>query len=189
MSDPAQTPSTHQPRTEVRGPNPWLVLMILGLASLVVGLWLIVSSDLSQAVVVVLLAIGLFISALSEFFWASGREKPWIGYLLGVLLAVGGVIVLTQQDAGEFVIALVVGITLILVGLLQSAIALMSREEDPRWGWALAFGLVAIVIGILAISWPGATVRVIGIIFGIRLLFIGVGLVGLGNDFRKLRTG
>lgn len=187
MSDPAQT-STHTPRVEVRGPNPWLVLMILGLASLVVGIWLIVDRDLSQSVVVVLLAIGLFISALSEFFWAGGRDKPWIGYLLGVLLAVGGVVVLTQQDAGEFAIALIVGITLILVGLLQSAVALMSRQEDPRWGWSLAFGLIAIVIGVLAIAWPGATVRVIGIIFGIRLVFIGVGLFGLGNEFRKLRS-
>ncbi|MGI9579059.1 MAG: HdeD family acid-resistance protein [Microthrixaceae bacterium] len=188
MSDPAQTAGSRTPNVDVRGPNPWLVLMVLGLGALVVGVWLIVSRDLSKSVVVVLLAIGLFISALSEFFWASGREKPWVGYLLGVLLAVGGVIVLTQQDAGEFVIALIVGITLILVGLLQSAIALMSRQEDPRWGWALAFGLVAIVIGILAIAWPGATVRVIGIIFGIRLVFIGVGLFGLGNEFRKLRS-
>ena len=182
MSDTA-----HTPQVEVRGPNPWLVLMILGLASLGIGIWLMVSRDLSKSVVVVLLAIGLFISALSEFFWASGREKPWVGYLLGVLFAVGGVIVLTQQDAGEFAIALIVGITLILVGLLQAAIAVVSRDEDPRWGWALGFGLIAIVIGILAIAWPGATVRVIGFIFGLRLVFVGVGLVGLGNTFRQLR--
>jgi len=187
MSEPAQAPIGQTTRVEVRGPNPWLVLMILGAASLVVGIWLIVSNK-SKFAVVVLLAIGLFISALSEFFWASGRERPWIGYLLGVLFAVGGVIVLTQQDAGEFAIALIVGITLMLVGLLQSAVALMSRREDPRWGWAMGFGLIAVVIGVLAIAWPGATVRVIAIIFGIRLLFVGVGLFGLGNDFRRLRS-
>ena len=43
MSDPAQTPIGQPTRVEVRGPNPWLVLMVLGLASLVVGIWLILA--------------------------------------------------------------------------------------------------------------------------------------------------
>lgn len=172
---------------EMRGPNPWLALLIIGGLTAALGIWLMLSRNGSKSFIVVLFGIGLFLNALSELVWASGRAKPWVGYLLGALFAIGGIVVLTQPDAGKRVIALVVGITLIAIGVFQAASALLEREEMRHWGWALAFGIFTLAIGIAAIVWPDAAVRVIAFLFGIRLLIIGLGLMGLGNEFRKLR--
>jgi uncharacterized membrane protein HdeD (DUF308 family) len=40
-----------------------------------------------------------------------------------------------------------------------------------HWGWTLAFGLVAVVTGLLVLVWPGRTVVVVAVLFGIQLIF------------------
>jgi uncharacterized membrane protein HdeD (DUF308 family) len=60
-----------------------------------------------------------------------------------------------------------------------------SGEEESimenvgrSWGWALLFGVATLIIGILVMAWPEATLRVLTILFGIQLLVTGVyGLV------------
>jgi uncharacterized membrane protein HdeD (DUF308 family) len=46
------------------------------------------------------------------------------------------------------------------------------------WGWALLFGFITLVLGIIVMAWPEATLRVLTILFGIQLLITGIyGLV------------
>jgi len=42
------------------------------------------------------------------------------------------------------------------------------------WGWVLFFGFLTLAVGLAAIVWPGRTVVVIAILFGIQLLVRGV---------------
>lgn len=183
--------SASQPvNVEMRGPNPWLPLVIIGVLTLILGVWLIVSSivgtNFSLGVIALLLAIGLFLNGLSELAWASDRATPWIGYTLGALFVVGGIVVLLRPGTGLSALAVVIGIVLVVVGLFQTAIALMGRDELRHWAALAVFGLVTIGIGIAAMVWPTATVRVIALLFGIRLLVIALGTIGVGWDFKKL---
>ncbi len=41
-------------------------------------------------------------------------------------------------------------------------------------GWTLAFGIITLLAGIAALTWPGSTVFVIAMIFGIQLVVLGV---------------
>jgi uncharacterized membrane protein HdeD (DUF308 family) len=43
-----------------------------------------------------------------------------------------------------------------------------------HWGWALAFGIITVIAGLLALAWPGPTLLVIAILFGIELVWLGV---------------
>jgi uncharacterized membrane protein HdeD (DUF308 family) len=42
------------------------------------------------------------------------------------------------------------------------------------WHWLLAFGLVTLAAGIIALAWPRETLLVIAVIFGIQLVIIGI---------------
>jgi uncharacterized membrane protein HdeD (DUF308 family) len=42
------------------------------------------------------------------------------------------------------------------------------------WGWALVFGVLTLAVGVAAVVWPGRTVVVIAVLFGIQLLVWGV---------------
>jgi uncharacterized membrane protein HdeD (DUF308 family) len=48
-------------------------------------------------------------------------------------------------------------------------------SEPPRWWVPVAVGALAILAGILALAWPRPTLLLIGICFGVYLIFAGVG--------------
>jgi uncharacterized membrane protein HdeD (DUF308 family) len=43
-----------------------------------------------------------------------------------------------------------------------------------HWGWALAFGIITLIAGIAVLAWPGVTLLVIAILFGIQLVVTGL---------------
>ena len=43
-----------------------------------------------------------------------------------------------------------------------------------HWGWVLFFGIVTILAGLFAIVWPGRTIVVIAVLFGIQLIVAGI---------------
>ena len=55
----------------------------------------------------------------------------------------------------------------------------MIMEEVGRsWGWALFFGFLTLVIGILVMVWPQETLKVLAVLFGLQLFIMGIyGLV------------
>lgn len=184
------TYSSDPVNVEVRGPNPWLAIVILGVLTGLLGIWLTVSAiagtRFSLAWIAFLLALGLFLNGLAELAWAADRESPVIGYVLGALFLVGGVIVLLRPGSGLTALAVVLGLVLIVVGLAQTAVALLGRDELRHWGWLVAFGVLTIVVGIAAIAWPTATVRVLALLFGLRLLVVALGTIGVGMTFKQL---
>ena len=43
-----------------------------------------------------------------------------------------------------------------------------------HWGWVLAFGIITLLIGIVALVWPGRTLLVVAVLFGIQLIVMGI---------------
>jgi uncharacterized membrane protein HdeD (DUF308 family) len=48
------------------------------------------------------------------------------------------------------------------------------EEVGRSWGWVLFFGLFTVVLGILVMVWPEATLKVFAILFGLQLLLVGI---------------
>ncbi|WP_051580498.1 HdeD family acid-resistance protein [Pseudonocardia acaciae] len=49
----------------------------------------------------------------------------------------------------------------------------MADVGESRW-WPVAYGVLAVIAGILAVAWPGVTALVLAAIFGIQLLILGL---------------
>lgn len=43
-----------------------------------------------------------------------------------------------------------------------------------HWGWALAFGIITLLAGVAALVWPGRTLVVIAVLFGVQLVIAGI---------------
>jgi uncharacterized membrane protein HdeD (DUF308 family) len=50
----------------------------------------------------------------------------------------------------------------------------MLGRLGRHWGWVLFFGLITVVLGILALAWPGHTLIAIAVVFGVQLVVMGV---------------
>jgi uncharacterized membrane protein HdeD (DUF308 family) len=57
---------------------------------------------------------------------------------------------------------------------LRTDAADMLASIGRHWGWLLAFGIVTLLAGLLAIAWPGRTIVVIAVLFGIQLIVAGI---------------
>jgi uncharacterized membrane protein HdeD (DUF308 family) len=55
------------------------------------------------------------------------------------------------------------------------------------WGWILFFGVMTLLAGILTVAWPGRTVLVIAVLFGLQL-FVG-GIFRLVAAFTDIAAG
>jgi uncharacterized membrane protein HdeD (DUF308 family) len=56
-------------------------------------------------------------------------------------------------------------------------------REDPadilarigrHWGWVLAFGIITLLVGLVTLVWPGRTLIVVAVLFGIQLIVMGI---------------
>jgi len=43
-----------------------------------------------------------------------------------------------------------------------------------HWGWLLAFGVITLIAGVVVLAWPGRTLVVIAVLFGIQLIVTGI---------------
>lgn len=43
-----------------------------------------------------------------------------------------------------------------------------------HWGWVLTYGVLTLIVGILVLAWPGATLLVIAVLFGVHLIIEGI---------------
>ncbi|HEY3882374.1 MAG TPA: HdeD family acid-resistance protein [Trebonia sp.] len=43
-----------------------------------------------------------------------------------------------------------------------------------HWGWVLAYGVLTLLAGIAVIAWPGETLLVIAVLFGVQLIVSGI---------------
>ncbi len=50
----------------------------------------------------------------------------------------------------------------------------MVARVGRHWGWVLAFGVITLLIGVAALAWPGRTLVVVAVLFGIQLVVMGI---------------
>jgi uncharacterized membrane protein HdeD (DUF308 family) len=50
----------------------------------------------------------------------------------------------------------------------------MLGRLGRHWGLALFFGIVTLALGILALAWPGRTLIVVAVVFGVQLVVMGI---------------
>jgi uncharacterized membrane protein HdeD (DUF308 family) len=43
-----------------------------------------------------------------------------------------------------------------------------------HWGWVLTFGISTLLVGVAALAWPGRTLVVVAVLFGIQLILMGI---------------
>jgi uncharacterized membrane protein HdeD (DUF308 family) len=160
-----------------RESSKWWAFLALGVVSVVVGFLLVVDLFAAVTTLALLVALGLVVSGIGELMTA-GRYRSVLGIVAGVVLVVGGVLAAVWPDITLWVLAVVVGIDLIVSGVARIMGAVQLRVEG--WGWLLFGGIVSLVVGVLALVWPGATVLVLGILLGLRILLFGVAEIMFG---------
>ena len=100
-----------------------------------------------------------------------------------VVAIVGGIVLLAWPGETLKVVAFVAGITVLAWGIVR-AVAAFGGPAESR-GHDGVVGIALIVLGILMMAWPGATVTLIGVFVGLAAIVWGVVMVIGAFKLRK----
>jgi uncharacterized membrane protein HdeD (DUF308 family) len=149
-------------------------MALFGGAAVIVGGILLFNPFAAVRTLALLIGLALVIGGCLEIAlgWESGRRASAI--LLGAVLIAGGLLAAFWPEATVWTLAVLTGVSLLAHGLARMVLAFAARAEIPGWGWLALAGAVNVVIGILALAWPEATVRILSLILGLQVLAFGV---------------
>jgi uncharacterized membrane protein HdeD (DUF308 family) len=161
----------------------WLIVV----GVLLVGLGIVLLANPFAAIWIlgVLIGVSLIIGGVAEI--ASGRQSgrpAWPAWLGGGLIIIGGIVAAFWPDATVWVLAVIVGVVLAVSGAVAIVTAFAGPSDDR--GPRLAFGVVSLVIGLIVLVWPEATLTVLAILIGLRTLINGLLAIGIGVKVRRL---
>jgi uncharacterized membrane protein HdeD (DUF308 family) len=168
-----------------RSSPKWWLFLALGVVAIVIGVILLLDLVTAVATLALLVALGLLVTGITEVMTA-GRYRSVLGLAAGVVLVLAGLAALAWPDITLWALAVVTGIGLVLSGVMRIMGAVSLRLEG--WGWLLVGGVISLVIGVMALFWPGATILALGILLGLRTLIFGISEVMYGLSLHAART-
>jgi uncharacterized membrane protein HdeD (DUF308 family) len=110
---------------------------------------------------------------------AAGRALSAVLGLLGVIV---GVAIIRRPGDSVLVIVIAVGLWLVSAGIVEAVIALVTPGYRVV---GLVTGAADVILGILILSWPKASVATVAILVGIAFVIRGVLMVYGGIQLRR----
>jgi len=181
--------NTTPPQSDVQALSAsrgWLI--IGGILSIVVGFIAmgspyVFSILIAQWLGIAALVIGVISLAMAIFGKHTGHR--FSEGLSGVIRIIAGIILLRCIGSSVAIITLILACYLAAEGVVAIFGALKLRG-NAGWVWTLINGLASLVLGFMVFSrWPGNSVAILGLLFGIHALFSGVSNLMLGLSARK----
>lgn len=160
------------------GSSMWgIVLFILGLLAIVAPFF--AGTATAVLVGVILIAAGIVL-AIGAFTARSGAAGVF-AFLLGIVMALAGVVIVARPLFGLASITVALAIYFVIDGIFQIIAGFQARPEKG-WGWSLVGGIVSLLLAFLIWKqWPSSAMWFVGLVVGVRLCFAGWGMLMLGG--------
>jgi uncharacterized membrane protein HdeD (DUF308 family) len=161
-------------------------LGITGAVAVVLGVVLLFWPVKTIGVLAVFLGIyfviaGIMRLAIGIFSKGIGGGLRTLNILLGVLLVVAGVVSL-KNVATAATVLIIFAIAFVGVGwIIEGVMALAESGRTPNSGWAIAFGILSILAGIVVLVLPASSAAFLILFSAIALIVLGV--IGIVRAF------
>ncbi|MBF6353996.1 DUF308 domain-containing protein [Nocardia higoensis] len=162
------------PRADVIAERlPRASTVVAGLLAVVVGLLLVVRPLTALTALALLIAAACVVTGVGEL--VSHRRAGRLATALGLGWVLAGVLVVVQMGPAIDLLPRFVAAALVIGGAIR-ATGVRAGTLDDR----LSAGMLAaaeIVLGVVAWLWPDVTLLVVAVLFGIRTVALGAGLL------------
>ncbi|MEU9998204.1 HdeD family acid-resistance protein [Streptomyces sp. NPDC050848] len=166
----------------------WQALLVAGLASLVLGVLVLVWPDASLFVAGVLFGLYLLFSGVMQLVAAFGTHASTalrvMAFISGTLSILLGLFCFKGATQSILLLALWIGIGWLFRGVTQT-VAAASDPTMPARGWQVFLGIVNALAGVVLIVSPLESATVLMILGGVWLLVVGVVEIGTAVRVRS----
>jgi uncharacterized membrane protein HdeD (DUF308 family) len=160
-----------------------ILLIASGILFLLVGAAALALPVLFTALIVRFVAVFILVSGVISMVMALiGKHRNYrlLEILSGIIRIAAGIVLLSCLKSSALVITMVFAIYLVIEGL-SVIVASLRMRSTPGWVWTLLNGIAALVLGILVfLGWPSSSFSILGLFFGINLVFKGAAQLALG---------
>jgi uncharacterized membrane protein HdeD (DUF308 family) len=118
---------------------------------------------------------------------AAVRGVWWLVLIRGILAILFGLFALFAPGTALLALVLVFGAYAIIDGITAIIAGIRHRKEESHWGWQVFQGVVSVIAGIIAFTWPGVTV--LAILFVIAFWSIVSGVAQIIQSFTMRKRG
>ncbi|MFB7334973.1 HdeD family acid-resistance protein [Streptomyces adustus] len=155
----------------------WQVVLLTGVASLVLGVLVLIWPHASVRIAGVLFGIYLLISGVLQLISAFGTHRRTslrvLAFISGALSIVLGLFCFRGIMQSTLLLALWIGIGWLIRGITQT-LAAVQDSGMPARGWQIFLGIVTFVAGIVLIDAPLKSVAILTLLGGIWLIVVGI---------------
>ncbi|RSX51710.1 hypothetical protein D2E25_1685 [Bifidobacterium goeldii] len=165
---------------------------IVGVAALILGLALLIWPGKTLTVFAVAIGIYFVVTGVIRIVSAIvtlGLPAGWrvLDILIGIMLAVGGVVMLKNAALSGQSIAVFVTLIVGLGWIMEGVMALAESWRLPSSGWAVLYAIVSIIAGIVVLVSPVSSMLFLVIFGGCALIVMGVSAIVRAFMFGKPR--
>ncbi|MFE4665970.1 HdeD family acid-resistance protein [Streptomyces sp. NPDC056716] len=155
----------------------WQVVLVTGIASLILGVLILVWPSASLRVAGILFGLYLLISGIFQLAAAFGTHRTTslrvLAFISGAVSIVLGLFCFRGLTQTILLLALWIGIGWLIRGITQT-LAASSDSAMPARGWQIFLGIVTFLAGIVLIVSPFESIAVLTLVAGIWLLAVGI---------------
>ncbi|WP_077801300.1 HdeD family acid-resistance protein [Streptomyces sp. JHA26] len=177
------SPGGHEPEPPFEGPlhllsrTAWRTVLLTGIASLVLGVLVLVRPGASLRAAGVLFGLYLLVSGVLQLAAAFGTHSRTslrvLAFVSGTVSILLGLFCFRGPLRSVLLLALWIGIGWLFRGITQ----IMAAAHDPAMparGWHVLLGIVTVIAGIVLIDSPVESVTVLTVLGGWWLVVVGV---------------
>jgi uncharacterized membrane protein HdeD (DUF308 family) len=172
----------------------WTSTIVSGVLAVILGLVILVWPGPSIVVAAVLFGVYLVVSGVAQVISAFSLPVSAGGRILLLISGAASLIlaVLAFRHFGEgyaiLLLAIWIAVGFIFRGVATVTMAI-SEPAFPGRGWAIFFGVITIIAGIVVLAWPFDSILTLALVAGIWLIVIGVMEIvtgfGMRSDVKK----
>ena len=175
--------------TEVRKSlsDIWWLVLLQGIATLILGVLLVISPGMTTAVLVQFLGVYWLVSGIFSIvgIFVGDREIHW-GWLLlsGVLGILAGIAVLKHPLLSTILLPTMLVYLIAIEGIVMGVVNLIDAFKGGGWGAGI-WGVVSIIFGVILFGSPLLAAVALSVVMGVFGVVGGIALIVISFRMRN----
>lgn len=114
------------------------------------------------------------------------KKTGWVSILESIIFAILGIILVCKPEGSVKLITYILGTVFILVGIYKIITYLTSKTKNNFFNYDLIYGLMAIIIGIIAMAYMNVIGSIFRIVIGVWIVYTALVRMNSALQIKKL---
>ena len=123
-----------------------------------------------------------------EYIQKLFKRTGWMSILLAVVFAILGAILIWKPDETIKVISYILGTIFIVIGISRIITSISTKGKYDLYNYDMIFGILGIIIGIVAMIYSNIIITLLNIIVGIWITYTALLRINLALKIKKQTT-